>query len=258
MNEGLDEAKITRLILEDFSEKFSKCTEVNVGIVGAGPAGMTAGRYLAEDGYDVVIFERKLNVGGGMWGGGMTFPSAIIQPEAADIVKEYDIKLKEKNGFFIADAVELPAKVAAKTVDAGAVILNNITVNDVLIRENDVVKGLVVNWASVLKSGLHVDPLSIKSDVVIDATGHNCEVLNIIKEKIPDAKLETEGTDDERPMWAEKGEKAIVENTKEVYPGVIVAGMAANAAFRGPRMGPVFGGMFLSGKRAAEVAEKIL
>ncbi len=35
--------------------------------------------------------------------------------------------------------------------------------------------------------------------------------------------------------------KAIIENTKEVYPGLIVAGMATNAVFGAPRMGPIFG-----------------
>jgi thiamine thiazole synthase len=62
----------------------------------------------------------------------------------------------------------------------------------------------------------------------------------------------------EKPMWAEVGEKEIIENTKEVYPGLIVAGMAANAVFGSPRMGAIFGGMLLSGKVAAEVATDIL
>jgi len=59
-------------------------------------------------------------------------------------------------------------------------------------------------------------------------------------------------------MWAEVGEREIIENTREVYPGLIVAGMAANTAFGSPRMGAIFGGMLLSGKRAAEVALDIL
>lgn len=37
-----------------------------------------------------------------------------------------------------------------------------------------------------------------------------------------------------------------------------MAGMAANAVYSTHRMGPVFGGMLLSGKRAAEVAVDIL
>jgi thiamine thiazole synthase len=59
-------------------------------------------------------------------------------------------------------------------------------------------------------------------------------------------------------MWAEVGEREIIDNTQEVYPGLIVAGMAANAVFGAPRMGPIFGGMLLSGKRAAQVAIEIL
>jgi thiamine thiazole synthase len=59
-------------------------------------------------------------------------------------------------------------------------------------------------------------------------------------------------------MWAEIGEEKLTENTREVYPGLIVAGMAANAVCGAPRMGPIFGGMLLSGRRAAEVAASIL
>ena len=54
-------------------------------------------------------------------------------------------------------------------------------------------------------------------------------------------------------MWAEVGEKMILENTKEVYPGLYAAGMACNAIFGAPRMGPIFGGMLLSGKKVAEL-----
>jgi thiamine thiazole synthase len=69
--------------------------------------------------------------------------------------------------------------------------------------------------------------------------------------RTPSGKVEGE-----KSMWAEKAEKLIVENTKEVYPGLYVAGMAANAVFGVPRMGPIFGGMFLSGKKVAELIFK--
>ena len=36
------------------------------------------------------------------------------------------------------------------------------------------------------------------------------------------------------------------------------AGMTANAVCGAPRMGPIFGGMLLSGRQAAEVALEIL
>ena len=73
-------------------------------------------------------------------------------------------------------------------------------------------------------------------------------------------RLNTEGGGvlGEKPMWAEVAESKILENTREVYPGLIVAGMSANAVYGTHRMGPVFGGMLLSGKRAAEVAVDIL
>ena len=47
------------------------------------------------------------------------------------------------------------------------------------------------------------------------------------------------------------GEQTVVDNTREIYPGLYVVGMAANAVLGAPRMGPIFGGMLLSGEKAA-------
>jgi len=96
--------------------------------------------------------------------------------------------------------------------------------------------------------------------VVIDATGHEASIARKLVDKLPGAVLPTDtgGVIGQLPLWAEAGERAVVENTREVYPGLIVAGMAANAVFGSPRMGPIFGGMFLSGKKAAEEAMRLL
>lgn len=128
-----------------------------------------------------------------------------------------------------------------------------------MIREEDKVTDLVLNWSAVPLAGLHVDPLAIRAKVVIDATGHNSEICHIVANKIG-SKLRTKTGEviGEKPMWAEVGEKELIANAKEVYPGLIVAGMAANAVFGPPRMGAIFGGMLLSGKRAAEAALDIL
>ncbi|MBA7630687.1 Thiamine thiazole synthase [subsurface metagenome] len=256
----LDELTISRAITESFMRDFLKAMEVDVAVGGAGPAGMTAAYYLAKKGIKTVIFERSLRPGGGMPGGGMMFNTIVVQEEAKKILDEFEIRTKEyEKGYYIADSVEASSAICFKTVQAGAKIFNLMSIEDVMIRENDRITGLVLNWSAVTLAGLHVDPLSIRSRVVIDATGHASEICHIVVNKLG-GKLRTEGGGvmGEKSMWAEVAERKVMENTKEVYPGLIVAGMAANAVCGTPRMGAIFGGMLLSGKRAAKVALEIL
>jgi len=256
----LDEITISKAITENFMKDFLEAMEVDVAIGGAGPAGMTAAYYLAKEGIKTVIFERSLRPGGGMPGGGMMFNTIVVQEEAKEILDEFDIRTEEyEKGYYIADSVEASSGICFKTIQTGAKIFNLMSIEDVMIRENDRITGLVLNWSAVTLAGLHVDPLSIRSRVVIDATGHASEICHIVVNKLG-GKLRTEGGGvmGEKSMWAEVAERRVMENTKEVYPGLIVAGMAANAVCGTPRMGPIFGGMLLSGRQAAEVALEIL
>ena len=188
------------------------------------------------------------------------FNKIVVQAEGKDILDEFDVTTTVyQEGYYIANAVELASTLCSVAVKAGVRIFNLLSVEDVVIRENDRISGLVLNWSSVSSANLHIDPLAIRSRLVIDATGHDCEICRLVTEKMG-GKLRTATGKiiGEKPMWAEMGEKEIPENTKEVYPGLIVAGMAASAVFGSPRMGPIFGGMLLSGKKAAQVAMELL
>ena len=256
----MDEVIISRAITESYIKDLLDAMELDVAIAGAGPAGLAAAYYLAEEGVKTAIFERKLSVGGGIWGGGMMFNRIVVQAEGRDILDEFSISTSQyQEGYFVANAVEVASTLCSLAIKAGARIFNLLGIEDVVIREADRVSGLVLNWSSVSQANLHIDPLAIRSKLVIDATGHDCEICHLVTEKM-DGKLRTATGKiiGEKPMWAEIGEKDILENTKEVYPGLIVAGMAASAVFGSPRMGPIFGGMLLSGKKAAQVAIELL
>ncbi|MCX5999426.1 MAG: sulfide-dependent adenosine diphosphate thiazole synthase [Chloroflexi bacterium] len=251
----MDEIVVSRAITQSYVDALLEHMDVDVAVVGAGPSGLAAAYYLAQHGNKIVIFERGLSIGGGMWGGGMMFNRIVVQGEAKHILDEFDIRSQEfQPGCFVADSVEAVSTMCSKTVKSGARIFNLITVEDVMIRENNLITGLVLNWSAVGLAKLHVDPLTIRSKFVIDATGHAAEVCNIVARKTGQ-KLNTStgGIDGERSMWAEVAEHEVVNYTREVCPGLFVAGMAANAAFGLPRMGPIFGGMLLSGKKAAEL-----
>jgi thiamine thiazole synthase len=255
----LDDIEISRAIIERYTKKLLDCLEVDVAIIGAGPAGLTAAYFLAKAKKKVVVFERKLSIGGGMWGGGMMFNEIVVQKEARDFLDGLGIRTEPYGKtYYTADSIETITKLCSKTIDAGARIFNLISIEDVKF-DGKRINGLVINWSAVEMAKLHVDPLTIACKYAVDASGHALEVVHIFKRKTGERLLTSTGdVVGERPMWAERGEKAVVENAKEVYPGLYVAGMSANAAFGDYRMGPIFGGMLLSGKRVAEIIIKEL
>ena len=256
----MDEIIISKAITESYTKDLLEFMDVDVAIVGAGPSGLVASYYLAKMGIKTVLYERRLSIGGGMWGGGMMFNRIVVETEAKQILDEFGVRAKEyQRGYYVADSLETASTFCSQSLKAGARIFNLLTIEDVMIREDDRVTGLVLNWSAVGLANLHIDPLTIRSKLVIDATGHDAELCRIVARKIgPKLRTATGEVVGEKPMWAEVGERELVNNTKEVYPGLLVAGMAVNAVFGLPRMGAIFGGMFLSGRKAAELAASLL
>ena len=250
------EKEITRAIIDEFAAMFRECVDSDCIVVGGGPSGLVLARDIAQKGYKVVILERNNSLGGGFWSGGYFMNKLTVRSPGQKVLDEIGCPYKEVcKGLYVADAPHACAKLMSAACDAGAVILNMTSCEDVVLRENGRVAGVVINWASVNSLPQEVamlDPVAIESKVVVDGTGHEAVVARKLEKR---GLFELKG---EGAMWVEESEDLIVKNTGEVHPGLVVIGMAVAPVFGLPRMGPTFGGMFLSGKRGAEDVVRIL
>ncbi len=245
------ESQITRAIVTEYTKEFADCVKTDVIIVGGGPSGLIAGKELASRGVKVLIIERNNYLGGGFWLGGFLMNKLTVRSPAESVLAELGVPHKEySKGLYVADAPQACSKLIAATCDAGVKILNMVALDDVVLH-NDKVSGVVINWAAVAalpREVACVDPISLESELVIDATGHDASVVKKLEER---GLLKIKG---QGAMWVDRSEELVVEHTSEFYPGLIVTGMAVSAAYGLPRMGPTFGSMLMSGKKAAEVA----
>ncbi len=253
MFHGITEARITKAILKEFAGWFEEYIISDVIIVGGGPSGLMAARELATDGFKVLVVEANNYLGGGFWIGGYLMNTLTFRSPANKILDELKIPYKEADeGLFTADGPNACSKLISAACDAGVKILNMTKFDDVVLR-NKKVEGVVINWTPVSalpRQITCVDPVSLESKVVIDATGHDAHVSKSL-EKRGIIKLADFG-----PMDANTSEDLVVEKTGEIFPGLLVAGMAVSTAYGIPRMGPTFGGMLFSGKKAAELAKE--
>ena len=255
-DDNMKEISISRAILERYHAKLSNCIESDVIIAGAGPSGLVAGIELSKAGLTVTILEKRLSPGGGIWGGAIGMNEAVVQDEAIGLLDELGIAHKKQDdGLHTVDAMELASGLCFRAIKAGATLLNLMTVEDVCIHDNRV-RGVVANQTMLVDS-LPIDPIVFSARAVIDATGHEAAVVGAIRRRgLLDGSPARNGV--EGPMNAVAGEAFVVERAGEVYPGLWVAGMSVCATFSGPRMGPIFGGMLLSGKRVAQKVADVL
>jgi thiazole biosynthesis enzyme len=250
------EGEVTKAIVTSFLRQFGEYVNSDVIIVGAGPSGLVAGREMGKAGLKVLIIERNNYLGGGFWIGGYFMNKLTLRAPAQELLDELGVPYATASeGLYVADAPHACSRLIAATCDAGVKFLNLTLLEDIVVREDNRVAGVVVNWSPIIhlpKEVSALDPVPLETKVVIDATGHDASVA---KKLVQRGMLKLAG---EGALWINKSEDAVVEHTGEVYPGLIVTGMAVASVFGLPRMGPTFGGMLLSGKRAAEVAIDIV
>lgn len=255
MFQRVSEASISRAIVGEFNKWFTDYIISDVIIVGAGPSGLLAAMDLASAGIKTLVVEANNYIGGGFWVGGYFMNTLTFRAPGQTILDELKIPYKKvEEGLFIADGPSACSKLISAACDSAAKILNLTKFDDVVLR-NKKVEGVVINWSPVSalpRQITCVDPIALESKIVIDATGHDAHVCRSL-EKRGLLKLAELG-----PMDVNTSEDLVVEKTGEIYPGLLVCGMAVSTAYGVPRMGPTFSGMLYSGRKVAQIAKGML
>ena len=248
----IGEREVTTAIVSKFSEEFLEYVDSDCLIIGGGPSGLMLARQVASGGLKTLVVERNNYLGGGFWIGGYLMNKVTIRAPADKELDALGIPYREvSKGLLVADGPHACSKLIAAACDAGVKFANMTVFEDVVLRENNRVAGVVINWTPVQalpRQITCVDPVALECKLVIDASGHDAVVASKLEER---GLMKTVGYG---AMWVARSEDLIVEHTDECHPGLIVTGMAVSTTFGLPRMGPTFGAMLLSGKRAAAIA----
>lgn len=245
------EAAITRAIATEFNSVLLEMAESDIIVIGAGPAGLTASRELSGMGFKVLVIEQNNYLGGGYWLGGYMMNPVTVREPAQKVWEELGIPFKKVGeGLYLTPGPHAVSKLIAGACDSGVKFLNLTKFDDLVLRDGRV-SGVVVNWmpVSALPRNITcVDPVALESKIVIDASGHDSVA---VKRLVDRGLVDWKGMN---PMHVDEGEDQVVHKTGEVYPGLIAAGMSVTETHGLARMGPTFGSMLFSGKKAAEVA----
>ncbi|GAA6041024.1 hypothetical protein JCM8097_004681 [Rhodosporidiobolus ruineniae] len=122
------------------------------------------------------------------------------------------------------------------------------------------VAGVVTNYTLVtLTHGLQscMDPQTMTAPLVVSAAGHDGPFgAFTVKRLVSMGMLAALGN--MRGLDMRNAEDYIVNNTRQVVPGLITTGMELSEIDGAHRMGATFGAMFASGRKAAYEALKLL
>jgi len=261
------ESTVSRAMTKRYFQDLDNYAESDVVIIGAGSCGLSAAYVLAKARPDlkIAIIEAGVAPGGGAWLGGQLFSAMVMRRPAEKFLDDLGIPYEEEDTYVVVKHAALFTSTLLSAVlrFPNVKLFNATTVEDLITRKNPDgtirVAGVVTNWTLV---SMHhddqscMDPNTINAPVVISTTGHDgpfgaFSVKRLVSMGAVDKLGGMRGLD------MQSAEDAIVKNTREIIPGMVVGGMELSEIDGANRMGPTFGAMALSGVKAAETVMEI-
>ncbi|ABN68397.1 predicted protein [Scheffersomyces stipitis CBS 6054] len=280
------ESTVSRAMTKRYFADLDKYTESDVVIVGAGSAGLSAAYVLAKNrpNLKIAIIEASVSPGGGCWLGGQLFSAMVLRKPAHLFLDELEIQYDDEGDYVVVKHAALfMSTLLSKVLQFPNVKLFNATAVEDLITRRDEntgelrIAGVVTNWTLVAlnhDTQSCMDPNTINCNIVLSTTGHDGPFGAFSAKRLEElGKAPKDITQGFRPqeraqpvaasadgfqlggmrgLDMNKAEDAIVKGTREVVPGLVIAGMELAEVDGSNRMGPTFGAMALSGVKAAE------
>lgn len=265
------ESTVSRAMTRRYFTDLDKHAETDIVIVGAGSCGLSAAYTLGTLRPDlrITIIEAGVAPGGGAWLGGQLFSAMVMRKPADAFLREVGVPFEDEGDYVVVKHAALfTSTVLARVLAMDNVkLFNATTVEDLITRPavdgedgGDVrIAGVVTNWTLV---SMHhddqscMDPNTVNAPVIISTTGHDGPFGAFSVKRLVSMRQmsQLEGM---RGLDMQRAEDAIVKNTREIVPGLIVGGMELSEIDGANRMGPTFGAMALSGVKAAEEALRV-
>ncbi|TIB98734.1 Thi4-domain-containing protein [Wallemia mellicola] len=231
----------------------------DVLIIGAGSAGLSCAFTIATERPDlkVTIVESAVAPGGGAWLGGQLLSAMVVRKPGHNFLDKVGVPYEDEGRYVVVKhAALLTSTLLAKTLALPNVKLFNATA---IVKKDfegkQRVTGIVSNWTLVSlnhDTQSCMDPNTITAPITISFCGHDGPFGAFSVKRLASAGFVELG--DMRALDMNKSEDQIVNQTREVFPGLIVGGMELSELDGAPRCGASFGGMFGSGVRAAYTA----
>lgn len=260
------ESQVSRAMTRRYFADLDKYAESDIVIVGAGSCGLSTAYCLAKARPDlkIAIIEAGVAPGGGAWLGGQLFSAMVMRKPADAFLRELtvpsviwhdacleatDQKFRyedvDENFVVVKHAALFTSTILSKVLQFPNVkLFNATTVEDLITRKtaNNGIQlaGVVTNWTLV---SMHhddqscMDPNTINAPVIVSTTGHDGPFGAFsVKRLVSMGALPALGG--MRGLDMNAAEDAIVKNTREIAPGLIVGGMELSEVDGANRMGP--------------------